>query len=80
MNCQQALELVYDIIDNEASEIDVQQIRDHLKNCEDCDGVYRLEQAVDDLLRARLENPGPSPRLASLKSRVLNQLDEIDCE
>ena len=80
MNCQQAIELVYDIIDNEASEIDVQQIRDHLKNCEDCDGVFRLEQAVNDLLRARLENPTPSPQLKSLKSRVLSQLDKIDCE
>ena len=80
MNCQEALELVYDIIDNEATDIDAQQVRDHLKNCKDCDGVYRLEQAVDELLRARLENSEPSPRLASLKTWVLCRLDDIDCE
>ena len=80
MNCQEALELLYAIIDNEASEIDVNQVRDHLKNCRDCDGIYRLEQALDNLLRARLENPAPSPRLTSLKTKVLSRLDEIDCE
>ena len=80
MNCQEALDLLYDIVDNEASEVDVQNVREHLKNCEDCDGVYRLEQAVDELLRARLENPSPSPQLISLKTKVLGQLDEIDCE
>lgn len=80
MNCQEALNLLHDVIDNEASEFDVQQIREHLKNCEDCDGVYRLEQAVDELLRARLENSEPSPQLSSLKAKVLSRLDEIDCE
>ncbi|MCD6248961.1 MAG: zf-HC2 domain-containing protein [candidate division Zixibacteria bacterium] len=80
MNCQEALNLLYDIVDNEASEVDVQNVREHLKNCEDCDGVYRLEQTVDELLRARLENPLATPQLASLKTKVLGQLDEIDCE
>jgi anti-sigma factor (TIGR02949 family) len=80
MNCREALDLLHDIIDNEASKVDAQQVRDHLKSCEDCDGVYKLEQAVDDLLRARLENPAPSPQLDSLKDKVLKQLDEIDTE
>jgi len=80
MNCQEALDLLYDIIDSETSEIDVQHVREHLKNCEDCNGVYRLEQAVDELLRARLENPSPNSRLVSLKAKVLNRLDDIDCE
>ena len=80
MNCQEALDLVYGIIDNEASEIDAQQVRDHLKSCKDCDGVYRVEQAVTELLRARLENQKANPQLASLKAKVLSRLDEIDCE
>lgn len=80
MNCQEALDLLHEIIDNEASKLDVQQVREHLKNCSDCDGIYRVEQAVDELIRARLENPKPSPRLNQLKSKVLTRLDEIDCE
>ena len=80
MNCQEALDLLYDMVDNEASNIDAQQVRDHLKNCNDCDGVYRLEQAVDDLLKARIENHAPDGQLSSLKARVMSRLDEIDCE
>lgn len=80
MNCQEALDLLYDMVDNEASDVDAQQVREHLKNCKDCDGVYRVEQAVDDLLRARLEHSAPSLQLASLKARVISRLDDIDCE
>ena len=80
MNCQEALNLLYDIIDNEASENDDLRVRDHLKSCRDCSGIYRLEQAVDKLLRARLENPRTNPNLVSLKAKVLSQLDEVDCE
>lgn len=80
MNCQEALSLLYDIVDNEASEVDVQNVHEHLKNCKDCDSVYRLEQAVNELLRARLENPSTSPQLTFLKAKVIGQLDEIDCE
>ena len=80
MNCQEALNLLYDIVDNEASEVDVQNVQEHLKDCKDCDGIYRLEQAVNELLHARLENPSTSPQLAFLKTKVIGQLDEIDCE
>ena len=80
MNCQEALSLLYDIIDNEASEIDSQQVREHLENCTDCDGVFRLEESVNELLRARLKNPKPNPRLKALKAKVLSQFDAIDCE
>ena len=30
MNCQEALDLLYDIIDKEASEIDTQEVKRHL--------------------------------------------------
>lgn len=79
MNCQEALNLLYDIIDKEASEIDIRQVEEHLSHCHDCSGIYRVERSVNELIRERLRHEEASPRLESLKSRILTELDEIDC-
>jgi len=78
MNCQEALNLLYDIIDKEASEIDIGQVKEHLSHCHDCSGIYRLERSVNELIRERLKHQETTPRLDSLKSRILSELDEID--
>jgi len=80
MNCQETLNLLYDVIDKEASEIDVKKVKEHLARCRDCTGVFRLEQSVDELIREKLKHQEPTPRLDSLKARVRRQLDQIDCE
>ena len=35
MKCQEALDLLYEIIDKEASEIDTQAVKRHLDYCQD---------------------------------------------
>lgn len=80
MNCQEALNRLYDVIDKETSEIDTQQVRQHLARCKDCAGVFRVEESVNELLREKLRHQEATPRLDSLKARVLEQLDEIDEE
>ena len=80
MNCQEALSLLYDIIDKEASEIDVKEVTEHLRNCRDCSGVYRLERSVNELVQEKLSNQRVTPRLDSLKAKVLSELDQIDCD
>ena len=80
MNCQEALDLLYDIIDKEASEIDEQQVHEHLKNCSDCAGVYRVERSVNEFLRAKMSSKGPAPKLDDLKSRIKAEMDCIDKE
>lgn len=80
MNCQEALSLLYDVIDKEAGEIDAQQVKEHLARCSDCAGTFRLEQSVNELLQERLASQQTTPRLDSLQSRVLSQLDEVDLE
>jgi len=79
MNCQEALSLLYDIIDKEASEIDVKEVEEHLRNCQDCSGVYRLERSVNELVQEKLTHQKATPKLDSLKAKVLAELDEIDC-
>ncbi|MEW5795807.1 MAG: zf-HC2 domain-containing protein [Candidatus Zixiibacteriota bacterium] len=79
MNCQEALSLLYDIIDKEASDIDTKQVEAHLRNCRDCSGVYRLERSVNELIQEKLAHQRVTPRLDSLKAKVLSELDQMDC-
>ncbi len=80
MNCQDALDLLYDIIDREASEIDTQKVKEHLENCRDCFEVYRLEQSVQELINEKVKQAAPTPKAEHLKSKILERLDEIDGE
>jgi len=78
MNCQEALDLLYDIIDKEASEIDAGEVEEHLKLCRHCSGVFRVEASIQELIKERLHQNNPSPRLDTLKSNILSELDSID--
>lgn len=80
MNCQEALDLLYDIIDKEASEIDTQRVQSHLQNCHHCFEIYKVEGAVQDFIMAKLANDTTPPRLDVLKSRIMSRLDAIDEE
>ncbi len=80
MNCQEALDLLYDIIDKEASDIDTQQVQEHLSHCRDCFEKYKVEGAVHDFIMAKLNSNTPEPRLETLRSRIVARLDTIDQE
>ena len=80
MNCQEALDLLYDIIDKEASDIDTQQVQEHLSHCRDCFEKYKVEGAVHDFIKAKLNSDTSGPRLEVLKSRIISRLDTIDQE
>lgn len=80
MNCQEALELLYDIIDKEASDIDAKEVQEHLDRCRQCSEIYRIESSIQALIDERLKNEIASPRLDALKSKVLLELDSIDSE
>jgi len=81
MNCQDALNLLYEIIDKEASEIDAAQVREHLGNCRHCFEVYRIETAVNDLLTERVKassSPKSLDCVEAIRGKLLAQLDQID--
>jgi len=80
MTCQEALSLLYDVIDKEASETDVRQVQAHLKQCCHCAETYKIEAAVNDLLREKMRDHKSPCELESLKRKVLDQLDAIDGE
>lgn len=81
MNCQEALSLLYDIIDKEASDIDARQVQEHLSKCRHCSEIYRVEESVNELVRAKLQTTNDNPKnVDSLKAKVLGELDAIDTE
>lgn len=78
MTCAEALELLYDIIDKEASEIDAKKVQEHLRHCSDCSDKYRVAEAFQEFLVERVNNGDTQPKVDKLKARILSQLDEID--
>ncbi|HVP07694.1 MAG TPA: zf-HC2 domain-containing protein [Candidatus Acidoferrum sp.] len=80
MNCQEALNLLYDIIDKQASEIDTRQVKEHLEKCKHCAGVYKVESAVQDFISEKMSHRDATPKLESLKTKILDTLDTIDTE
>lgn len=78
MNCQEALNLLYDFIDKEASEIDARQVEEHLHNCRHCFEKYKIEGTVDQLIKEKLTHAEATPCTEALKSKILGRLDEID--
>lgn len=78
MNCQEALSLLYDIIDKEASEIDARQVEEHLEKCRDCFEKYRLETEIQNFLNEKFKANGSESVQESLRTSILDRLDEID--
>jgi len=78
MNCQEALSLLYDIIDKEASEIDTHEVQEHLSRCRHCSEIYRVEKSVNALIKAKLQGNEPALCIDALKLRVLGELDSLD--
>ena len=80
MNCQEALNLLYDYIDKEASQIDVKELKAHLANCSDCAEIYRLEGAVQKFIDQKLSwhKTEPLNGLEDLRNKIKAELDRFD--
>ncbi len=78
MTCAEALELLYDIIDREASEIDAKKVEEHLKHCSDCSDKYRVAEAFQEFLVEKVNNGDTLSKVDKLKAKILSQLDDID--
>ncbi len=78
MNCEEARELLYEIIDKEASEVDARRVQEHIDKCRECFDIYRFEGAIQEFITRKLRDNRPSLRLEVLKSRVMAELKTID--
>jgi mycothiol system anti-sigma-R factor len=75
LNCKQALKLLYDVIDREASRIETARLEKHLKNCRPCLAVYEFERMFQTLIVSKSQNIEDS---TVLKDKIRAQLDAID--
>ena len=80
MTCQEALALLYDILDKEASEVDTKEVQAHIKSCKHCAEIYRVEREVNEFIRSRANDTAPAEKLDSLKSKIGSLLDAEDRE
>ncbi|MFH2048251.1 MAG: zf-HC2 domain-containing protein [bacterium] len=78
MNCQEALSLLYDIIDKESSEIDAKEVKEHLDKCKHCFEAYRLEQSIQNFIDEKLAKDQSPAKLDHLKNKIMQNLDELD--
>jgi len=72
MTCEEALRLLYEVIDKEASEYDVKRVEEHLHDCKDCMSRYQFEEMfkafVVDKASAKLKSD-------HLKSNILKSIE-----
>lgn len=80
MNCQEALNLLYDIIDKEANDIDAAEVQAHLDKCHHCLKVYNLESTVNALVAERLKSAKATRCTEVIRKDLLGKLDKIDAE
>lgn len=75
MNCRDALRLLYDVVDKEASDIDAAEVQKHLVNCRHCMAKYEMEQMFKTFVVEKGQN---APDTTQLKSLISQKLDDID--
>lgn len=80
MNCQDALSLLYDVIDKEASEIDTQEVRRHLDHCQDCYKKFQIEESLQGLLKEKLKPQSDETTVEKLKLKIIGRLEDLDVE
>lgn len=84
MDCQQALALLQDILDKEASQIDEKEVRAHLAKCSHCFEKFRLEESIQEFLNEKIKTTATDDfkpdKLESMRLNLMNQLDDIDSE
>jgi len=80
MNCQEALKLLYDIIDKETSDTDTARVQEHLEKCRNCFDIYRFEGALQAFINEKIKQDISLPNVDILKSRILSQIDGIDAK
>ncbi len=75
MNCREALEHLYDYLDNELNESTVRKVKAHLSTCEHCFDTYEFEKILHAFVAEKGKlNVDAEP----LKMKVMERIAEID--
>jgi anti-sigma factor (TIGR02949 family) len=69
------MRLLYEVIDNEASESETSKVQEHTRKCTKCSARYELEMKFKNCIE---EKGKFSPECEELKQKITQQLDAID--
>ncbi|PKK83740.1 MAG: hypothetical protein CVT49_06895 [candidate division Zixibacteria bacterium HGW-Zixibacteria-1] len=72
MTCEEALRLLYEVIDKEASDYDVKRVEEHLHKCKDCMSRYQFEEMFKAFVSEKASAKSKSDRL---KSSILRSIE-----
>jgi len=66
------LKMIQLIVDGEATEQQIEKLRNNLHTCQPCIKMYHLEKEIKELLSGKMEKKCcPEQLVASIKSRIL---------
>ncbi len=71
INCDEAVEQLYDLFDKELTPDMERQVRDHLEMCQRCFPLYRFELTFKRFLQARTRAQTAPP---DLRRKIFDQL------
>jgi len=72
MTCEEALRLLYEVIDKEASEYDVKRVEEHLHDCKDCMSRYQFEEMFKAFV---VDKASAKSKSDQLKSSILKSIE-----
>ncbi len=75
MNCKEALARLYEITDKEASEIDENEVREHLEKCKDCVSRFEFEELFKAFV---VEKASIKAKTDKLRKNILKRCEEIE--
>ena len=73
MTCEDALRLLYEVIDKEANQIDTEKVKKHLDECEHCMARYEFEAMFKTFVT---EKASQSNRTEMLKQRIQDRISD----
>lgn len=73
MTCQEALKKLYEIIDKEASQSEVQEVKKHLEDCSDCLSRYEFEEMFQTFI---VKKASSYSKTEKLRERVLSRIED----
>ena len=77
MNCQEALQNLYEFIDQELDKATVAEIQTHLEHCEGCLGKFEAERLFKEMLRAKASGERVSEEMRGrILARIASQTEE----
>jgi len=73
-HCRAALERVYELLDNELTAADAEEIQRHFEKCRSCYPVLKFCQSFQEAMQRAADCQGCAPR--ELKARIAELLKE----